>query len=72
MLFKTPDIILPETLRLLERLQQDAVLEDFSQANGMGRTAWTPRVLTRVGPVSGLSGRDRMRAALAALGFSLR
>lgn len=50
----------------------DAVLEDFSQANGMDRTAWTPRVLTRVGPVSGLSGRDRMRAALAALGFSLR
>ncbi len=34
MLFKTPDIILPETLRLLERLQQDAVLEDFFLVGG--------------------------------------
>lgn len=50
----------------------DAALSAFSEAHGMGRTAWTTRVLARVGSAAGLGGRDRMRQALAALGFTLR
>jgi nitroreductase len=50
----------------------DAALSAFSETHGMGRTAWTARVLARVGTAAGLGGRDRMRAALAALGFPLR
>lgn len=50
----------------------DTVLADFSEAQGMGRAAWTPRVLARVGSLAGLSGRERMREALRALGLRLR
>lgn len=50
----------------------DAALSAFSEAHGMGRTAWTARVLARVGSAAGLSGRDRMRDALKALGLALR
>jgi hypothetical protein len=38
----------------------------------MGRQDWTQRMLSRVGTAASLSGRDRMRQALAALGFKLR
>ncbi len=50
----------------------DAVLEEFSEVNGMGRTGWIGRVLSRVGTPKSLSGRDRMREVLAGLGFGLR
>ncbi|PWS38679.1 NADPH-dependent oxidoreductase [Falsiroseomonas bella] len=50
----------------------DARLGAFSQAVGMGRQDWTQRMLARVGTAAALSGRDRMREALAALGFKLR
>lgn len=50
----------------------DQALAAFSEAQGLGRTTWTSRVLARVGTLAGLGGRDRMRAALAALGFGLR
>ncbi len=50
----------------------DAALAEFSRRNGMGDTAWTPRVLTRIGVRAGLTGRDRMREILGAMGFGLR
>lgn len=50
----------------------DQALAAFSDGQGLGRVTWTGRVLARVGYAAGLGGRDRMRAALAALGFPLR
>ncbi|GAC1478176.1 MAG: nitroreductase family protein [Acetobacteraceae bacterium] len=50
----------------------DDVLARFSEANGMGRTGWIGRVLKRVSGPASLSGRDRMRDALATLGFGLK
>ena len=50
----------------------EAVVTDFSEANGMGRTGWIGRVLSRVGTPASLAGRDRMREALSRLGFGLR
>lgn len=50
----------------------DQALAAFGTAQGQGATAWTARVQARLGHISGLGGRDRMRAALAALGFPLR
>jgi nitroreductase len=50
----------------------DQALAAFSEATGQGRTTWTGRVMTRVGTLAGLSGRERMQAALNALGFPLR
>lgn len=55
-----------------EVARYDDVLARFSEANGMGRTGWIGRVLTRVAGAASLSGRDRMREALAALGFGLK
>jgi nitroreductase len=50
----------------------DAALAEFSRRSGMGDTAWTPRVLTRIGTTKGLTGRDKMREVLTAMGFGLR
>jgi hypothetical protein len=50
----------------------DRVLADFSRRNAMGPQGWTERVLARIGLLAGMSGRERMRQALAALGFPLR
>jgi nitroreductase len=50
----------------------DAALAEFSRRNGMGDTAWTPRVLSRIGVTAGLTGRDKMREILSAMGFGLR
>jgi nitroreductase len=52
--------------------QYDETLQEFSQAHGMGAVDWSRRALTRAGPLSGLSGRDRMQEFLKALGFGLR
>ena len=38
----------------------------------MGDVTWTGRVLTRFADIKGMTGRDRMRAMLKALGFELR
>lgn len=53
-------------------VRYDDTLAAFSERVGLGRTAWTPRMLTRVGSAAGLSGRDRMRTVLGALGFGLK
>jgi nitroreductase len=50
----------------------DKALADFSAGQGLGPVAWTPRMLSRVANAASLSGRDRMREALNALGFPLR
>jgi nitroreductase len=50
----------------------DKAMGDFSAAVGMGQQDWTQRMLSRVGTAAALSGRDRMRAALTALGFGLK
>jgi hypothetical protein len=44
----------------------------FSQRNELTQDTWTRRVLGRMGKVAALSGRDRLAAALHALGFELK
>lgn len=50
----------------------DETLAGFSDRAGLGRTAWSPRMLSRVAGAGSLSGRDRMREVLTALGFKLK
>jgi len=49
----------------------DERLTAFSEANGMGRTDWSSRIVSRLS-IRGLGGRDRIRGALERLGFPLR
>jgi nitroreductase len=55
-----------------ERLAYDAEMMAFSSRNGMGAVDWSRRAINRTGTLQALSGRDRMRAALDALGFPLK
>jgi nitroreductase len=55
-----------------DRRAYDAELEAFSTRNEMQATTWTQRVLNRLGPIKSMNGRERMRAALATLGFEIR
>ena len=50
----------------------EAALTRFSEMNGMGADGWIGRMLKRLAGAASLSGRDRMRDALTALGFGLR
>ena len=50
----------------------DESLSAFSRRHGMGDVNWTDRVLLRMASLKGMNGRDRMRAAMKALGFDLR
>ena len=50
----------------------DKAMGDFSEAVGMGKQDWTQRMISRVGNAAALSGRDRMKDALTALGFGLK
>ena len=50
----------------------DARMSAFQQEQHMADERWTQRVINRVQTPQSLNGRDRMRAALAALGFELR
>jgi hypothetical protein len=50
----------------------DRALGRFSETHGMGAAGWTRRVIDRLGTAASLRGRDRMRAALHALGLELR
>lgn len=54
------------------RRAYDATLEAFSQRNGMGAVDWSKRAINRVGTIKALSGRDKLRGILNALGFPLR
>ena len=50
----------------------DARMSDFQAEQAMPPEVWTRRTIGRVRTPAALTGRDRMRAALANLGFALR
>ena len=50
----------------------DAALAAFQRAEGMAEVGWTATALNRVRGPQALSGRDRLAAALEALGFARR
>ncbi len=53
------------------RKAYDAELARYSKAHEMSQYTWTERVLNRMGPIKSMSGRDKLKAALQALGFRL-
>ncbi len=55
-----------------KRAAYDVELDKFSRRHEMQATTWTQRVLNRLGPIKSMNGRERMRAALASLGFEIR
>jgi nitroreductase len=56
----------------VDRPAYDAAMSKFSARNEMQATTWTQRVLNRMGPLKSMNGREKMRAALARLGFESR
>jgi nitroreductase len=54
------------------RAVYDAEMSGFSQRNEMAADTWTARVISRIGTIKALRGRDRLAAALNALGFPLK
>ncbi len=56
----------------VHRAAYDALLEGFSVRHGMPVDTWTRRVINRMGKIAAMSGRDRMVAALHAMGFDLK
>jgi nitroreductase len=53
-------------------LRYDEKLSDFQREQGMDTIGWTGRTIPRLRNAQSLAGRDRMREALANLGFVLR
>lgn len=56
----------------VERAAYDTRMEAFTARNEMAKSNWTQRVISRLGTLKALSGRDKMRAAIEAIGFPLR
>ena len=54
------------------RRVHDKVMTDFSARHELQAGTWTQRVLNRLGPMSSMNGRERLAAALAALGFKIK
>jgi nitroreductase len=54
-----------------QRAAYDTKLAGFSRRNEMVHHSWTERVIARIAKTKSLNGRDRLRAALAAIGFPL-
>lgn len=54
------------------RKAYDALLEGFSVRHGMAVDTWTKRVIGRMGTIAAMGGRDKMVAALHAMGFPLK
>ncbi len=54
------------------RAAYDAELTRYSKTHEMTQYSWTERVLNRLGPIKSMSGRDKLKAAIEALGFPLR
>ncbi|WP_158745748.1 NADPH-dependent oxidoreductase [Acidisphaera sp. L21] len=50
----------------------DRALQSFSAASERNSYTWTERVISRVGKLRALAGRDRIRAAMERLGLPLR
>jgi nitroreductase len=55
-----------------QRAAYDALIAEFSTRNEMAATTWTQRVVGRMGKLAAMGGRDKMVAALHAMGFPLR
>jgi nitroreductase len=55
-----------------ERETYDAEMEIFSKRHELQAATWTRRVLNRLGPIKSMNGREKIRAALATLGFEIR
>jgi nitroreductase len=55
-----------------QRTVYDAEMTRFSQRHELQAATWTQRVLNRLGPIKSMNGRQRMRGALATLGFEIR
>jgi hypothetical protein len=55
-----------------ERQTYDGEMAKFAARHEMQATTWTQRVLNRLGPIKSMNGREKMRAALASLGFEVR
>jgi nitroreductase len=54
------------------RQVHDAEMLRFSARHELQAGTWTQRVLNRLGPIKSMNGREKMRAALASLGFEIR
>ncbi|WP_377849086.1 hypothetical protein [Bosea sp. UC22_33] len=50
----------------------DAAIQDFQGEQNIPRVPWSRQALARVAGPQSLSGRDRIQAALAKLGFLLK
>jgi hypothetical protein len=55
-----------------ERRAHDEEMMRFSARHELQAGTWTQRVLNRLGPIKSMNGRERMRQALARLGFEVR
>lgn len=55
-----------------QRAAYDALMAAFSARNDMAADTWTRRVMGRMGKIAAMSGRDKMVAALHAMGFALK
>jgi nitroreductase len=56
----------------VDRAAYDVELARYSKQHEMAQYSWTERVIGRIGTLKALSGRDKIRAAIEALGFPLR
>ena len=54
------------------RAGYDAHMAAFSQRNEMTQDTWTRRVVGRMGKIAAMGGRDKLVAALNAMGFPLK
>jgi nitroreductase len=54
------------------RAAYDPRMAEFSRRNEMADQTWSQRVIARLGTMKALSGRDRLKEKLVALGFPLR
>jgi nitroreductase len=54
------------------RAAYDSLISAFSSRNEMAADTWTKRVINRMGKLAAMAGRDKMVAALHAMGFELR
>ena len=50
----------------------DGEMAAFSARQGMADDTWTGRVLSRLGSVAGMKGRERLKEIVQALGFPIR
>jgi nitroreductase len=55
-----------------ERKTYDGEMAKFAARHEMQASTWTQRVLNRLGPIKSMNSREKMRTALAKLGFEIR